>query len=149
MGALLMSSYQPSSHHHYRAPRTCPVCSERLRVTQLGCDACGTGLSGDFEQCEFCALDAADRDVLRVFLASRGNIRELERHLSVSYPTARARFDELVRKLGLVTRPDAETPDPAPLSRPEPTPDPRLAALNALAAGELDVEQARRLLSTE
>jgi hypothetical protein len=109
------------------------VCGEQLRVTRLGCDACGTGISGDFEQCEFCALDAGDRDVLRVFLSSRGNIKELERHLGVSYPTARARFDDLLRKLGLAT--------PA-----APAPDPRLGTLQALADGELDVEQARRLI---
>jgi hypothetical protein len=125
-----------SPHQHHRAPRDCPVCSERLRVTRLGCDACGTGLSGNFEQCEFCALDAADRDVLRVFLASRGNIKELERHLGVSYPTARARFDDLIRKLGLTAA--------APLAPPPP--DPRLSTLQALADGELDVEQARRLI---
>jgi hypothetical protein len=125
-------------HRHHRAPRDCPVCSERLRVTRLGCDACGTGLSGDFEQCEFCALDAGDRDVLRVFLASRGNIKELERHLGVSYPTARARFDDLIRKLGL-TAPAAAPVAPAP-------PDPRLSTLQALAEGELDIEQARRLI---
>lgn len=109
------------------------MCSEQLRVTRLGCDACGTGITGDFEQCEFCALDAGDRDVLRVFLSSRGNIKELERHLGVSYPTARARFDDLLRKLGLAT--------PA-----APAPDPRLGTLRALADGELDVEQARRLI---
>ncbi len=100
-----------AAHQHYRAPRECPVCSERLRVTQLGCDACGTGLSGDFESCDFCALDAGDLDVLRVFLTSRGNIKELERHLGVSYPTARARYDDVVRKLGLTARPGGE-PEP-------------------------------------
>jgi len=129
---------QPS----YRAPRECPVCSERLRVTQLGCDACGTGISGDFEQCDFCALDAGDLDVLRVFLSSRGNIKELERHLGVSYPTARARFDDMVRKLGLTAKPGSE-----PDLEPEPEPDPRLATLRALADGELDLEQARRLIT--
>jgi hypothetical protein len=125
----------PRNHHH-RPPRACPVCDERLRITQLGCEACGTGISGDFEQCEFCALDRDDRDVLRVFLASRGNIKELERHLGVSYPTARARFDDLIRKLGLGTA----DPEPAPPV------DPRLATLRALADGELDVDQARRRL---
>jgi hypothetical protein len=128
-------------HQHYRAPRQCPVCSQRLQVTQLGCDACGTGLSGNFEQCDFCALEAGDLDVLRVFLTSRGNIKELERHLGVSYPTARARFDEMVRNLGLVAGPEAPVvPDSMAQT------DPRLATLNALANGELDVEQARRLI---
>jgi hypothetical protein len=128
------------AHRHYRPPRDCPVCAERLHVTQLGCDACGTGISGDFESCDFCALDSGELDVLRVFLASRGNMKDLERHLGVSYPTARARFDELVGKLGLAPRP---APDPAP------SPDPRLATLEALAEGRLDVEQARRLISGE
>jgi hypothetical protein len=128
-------------HQHYRAPRQCPVCSDRLQVTQLGCDACGTGLSGNFEQCDFCALEAGDLDVLRVFLTSRGNIKELERHLGVSYPTARARFDEMVRRLGLVAGPEVPVV-PEPMAQT----DPRLATLNALANGELDVEQARRLI---
>ena len=77
----------------YRAPQRCPVCAEELHVTQLGCDSCGTGISGHFRHCEFCALEESELDVLRVFLASRGNMKELERHLGVSYPTARARSD--------------------------------------------------------
>jgi hypothetical protein len=131
-----------ATHPQYRAPRQCPVCSERLQVTQLGCEACGTGISGGFEQCNFCALDAADLDVLRVFLISRGNIKELERHLGVSYPTARARFDEVVRRLGLSPGPETAGP-----GQPELAPDPRLATLNALASGELDVEQAHRMIA--
>lgn len=127
-------------HRHHRSPRDCPVCGDRLRVTRLGCEACGTGLSGDFEPCEFCSLDSSDRDVLRVFLGSRGNIKELERHLGVSYPTARARFDDLIRKLGLTAPPTPPPPVP-----PE-SPDPRLTTLQALADGKLDVEQARRLI---
>ena len=108
------------------------MCREQLHVTQLGCEHCGTGITGDFAQCDFCALDARDLDVLKVFLTSRGNMKELERHLGVSYPTARARFDELLRKIGLG--------DVAP------PPDPRLTTLQALADGAMDVEQARRLL---
>jgi hypothetical protein len=119
-----------------RAPQECPVCRERLHVTQLGCDTCGTGITGEFETCEFCALDGRDLDVLRVFLASRGNMKDLERHLGVSYPTARGRFDEVVRKLGLG---DAGPPGPEPG-------DDRLSTLRALAEGRLDVEQARHML---
>ena len=84
----------------YRPPRDCPVCSSRLETTQLGCPHCGTGLVGHFAPCDFCGLDDADLDMLKVFLGSRGNMRDLERHLGVSYPTARARFDDLLRRLG-------------------------------------------------
>ena len=108
------------------APRSCPVCSEKLALTRLGCRSCGTELSGDFEQCEFCALGPDDRETLRVFLASRGNMREVEKHLEVSYPTARGRFDSLLAKLGIKT--DAR--------------DPKVAVLERLARGEIEVDDA-------
>ena len=47
--------------------------------------------------------------MLRVFLSSRGNLREVEKHLGVSYPTARLRFAELLEKLGLGETPEPET----------------------------------------
>jgi hypothetical protein len=104
------------------------VCGERLALTRLSCRSCGTEISGDFEACEFCALGADDRQVLRVFLASRGNMKELERHLGVSYPTARARFDQLLSRLGLASeRPSGAT---------------RVDLLERLARGEIDVEEA-------
>src|SRR5579872_3773103 len=92
-----------------RPPANCPVCSTRLATTRLTCPSCSTELSGAFTSCEFCVLTDEDRDVLRVFLASRGNMKELERHLGVSYPTARARFDALLAKIG-IERPAAPAP---------------------------------------
>jgi hypothetical protein len=62
-----------------RPPSNCPVCSSRLALTRLSCPSCETELSGAFAQCEFCVLSDEERDVLRVFLASRGNMKELER----------------------------------------------------------------------
>jgi hypothetical protein len=141
----------------YRPPRDCPVCSSRLETTQLGCPSCGTGLSGHFAPCEFCGLDAGDLTMLRVFLSSRGNMRDLERHLGVSYPTARARFDDLLRRLGLIGGNGSAGPDAAvrtapstsasassstPISEAE-----RLATLRALAEGRLDVDAARGRLT--
>jgi hypothetical protein len=116
----------------------------------LGCPSCGTGLTGHFAPCEFCGLDDGDLTMLRVFLASRGNMRDLERHLGVSYPTARARFDDLLRRLGLIGSNGSTAADVAsssasvsasgaePVSEAE-----RLATLQALAEGRLDVDSAR------
>lgn len=109
------------------APRACPVCGERLALTRLGCPECETELSGAFEACEFCSLEGDDRQMLLVFLKSRGNMKELERHLGVSYPTARARFDRLLTTLGLETT--DEPPD-------------RLDLLESLARGDIDVGEA-------
>lgn len=87
--------------HLHRAPADCPVCGEHLAVSRLGCPGCGTELVGSFAPCPYCALSDADLDLLRVFLTSRGNLKEVEKHLGVSYPTARARFNELLERLGL------------------------------------------------
>src|SRR6266568_3992354 len=86
-------SVNPNDHQHQerRPPHNCPVCGETLALTRLGCQACGTELSGLFTTCEFCALTPDERSLLRVFLTSRGNMKDLERHLGVSYPTARLR----------------------------------------------------------
>lgn len=113
-----------------RPPRDCPVCGTGLTITRLGCESCGTELSGSFATCEFCGLGDDDRALLRTFLSSRGNMKALERHLGVSYPTARARVDALLAKLDIATD-----------ERPAP-----IEVLNALAAGEIDVEEAAERL---
>jgi hypothetical protein len=112
------------------APRSCPVCGDTL--TRLSCPACDTEISGSFQSCEFCVLGPEDRDVLRVFLASRGNMKDLERHLGVSYPTARARFDGLLAKLGI--------------ERPAP-PSTRVELLEQVARGEIGIDEAMARLN--
>jgi hypothetical protein len=119
----------------HRAPTDCPVCGEQLSVTRLGCGSCGTELAGVFAPCQFCALDDKDTELLRVFLSSRGNLREVEKHLSVSYPTARARFAELLQKLGLGATPEqAQT-----LTREQ--------VLSEVAAGALSPAEAQAVLA--
>ena len=121
----------------HRAPSTCPVCGHGLALTRLGCTGCGTELGGVFRSCEFCALDGAELETLRVFLASRGNLREVERHLGVSYPTARLRFTQILVKLGLAE------PDPVTEPAPVRTRDELLADV---AAGRLTPAEAAELL---
>lgn len=128
-----------SSHRH--APRDCPVCGDRLALTRLSCEDCGTELSGVFGACDFCALGDEDRQILRVFLSSRGNMKDVERYLGVSYPTARSRFDTLLGRLGINPAGDDEPPAPRPRD-----PD-RVAVLERLARGELDVDAATDLIS--
>jgi hypothetical protein len=73
--------------------------------------------------------------MLRVFLSSRGNLREVEKYLGVSYPTARLRFAELLAKLGLG---EAAEPEAA-LTRDQ--------ILSEVASGALTPAEAQELIS--
>ena len=49
---------------------------------------------------EFALLPKEHLDFLRLFVKTRGNLKEVERILGVSYPTVRARLDALLKALG-------------------------------------------------
>ena len=118
-----------------RAPRSCPVCSHELVITGCGCPECGTGISGAFRMSPYDALSDDELEMLRVFLVSRGNMRELEKHLGVSYPTTRQRFADLLARLGLE--------DPAAATKAVD----RDALLADVAAGRITVDEAEKLLT--
>jgi hypothetical protein len=80
---------------------TCPICAEELAVTRLHCSHCGTTLDGDFSVGRFGRLSREQLALLERFLRSRGNLRDMERELGISYPTVRNRVEALVRALGL------------------------------------------------
>lgn len=126
----------------HRPPRSCPVCEHELVVTGLGCPDCGTGISGAFATSPYDALTPAELEMLRVFLVSRGNMRDLERHLGVSYPTTRQRFADLLVRLGFEEPTGAVSADAA--SDTDTDTD---AVLADLAAGRIGVAEAERLLA--
>jgi hypothetical protein len=80
---------------------TCPVCSGELTITRLHCRSCGTALEGEFGVGRFGRLNRDQMSLLESFLRARGNLKEMERELGISYPTVRGRVDALVRALGL------------------------------------------------
>jgi hypothetical protein len=61
-------------------------------------------------------------------------MKDLERHLGVSYPTARARFDTLLTKLGIERGP--VTPSAS-----------RLELMEQVARGEIDIDEAMKRLA--
>jgi hypothetical protein len=117
----------------------CPVCAGDLSVTRLRCRSCGTSLEGDFSVGRFARLDRDQMALLESFLRSRGNLKDMERELGISYPTVRNRVDALVRALGL------GDPVVAPADESDVVPSPsetRQAILERLARGEMTAEAA-------
>ena len=116
---------------------TCPICGGELAVTRLHCRSCATTLEGDFNVGRFARLSREQFALLESFLRSKGNLKEMERELGISYPTVRARVDALLRALGLAD--DAAVED----EPREPTPGGAAGAF-AAATAALDVAAARR-----
>jgi hypothetical protein len=118
---------------------TCPICSSELAVTRLHCASCGTTLEGDFSVGRFGRLNRDQVVLLESFLRSRGNLREMERELGISYPTVRSRVEALVRALGFGPRPDD---DDEPGAAQVTAPGTRDEILQALARHEMSAEDA-------
>lgn len=93
---------------------TCPVCEHELAVTRLHCDECGTTLEGTFSVGRFGRLNREQLSLLESFLRARGNLREMERELGLSYPTIRGRVEALVRALSLGGATSAPDPTDEP-----------------------------------
>jgi hypothetical protein len=127
----------PTGAPVHQQPRSCPTCNGALTVRVVACESCGTEVHGQFRRCEFCGLDDDERRLLRVFLAARGNAKEIERYLGVSYPTARARIDGLI---AAVDASDSQHQDTDRAGK-------RREVLDRVAAGDLEVGEALALLS--
>ena len=130
---------------------TCPVCSNELAVTRLHCRSCGTTLEGDFSVGRFGRLNRDQLVLLESFLRSRGNLREMERELGISYPTVRSRVEALVRALGFGPRADAEDLDtaaPETAAAEATTGRTREEILQALARHDISADDAAAAIRT-
>ncbi len=117
----------------YRAPQQCPTCGQSLEIRELACPACATVVRGRWSTSPFSRLSPDQQAFLALFVRSRGNLSEVERALGVSYPTVRAKLEEVIAAL--------EEPEPAP--RPQAT---RSEILERVARGELSPAEALALL---
>ncbi len=132
---------------------TCPVCQSELSITRLHCRSCGTSIEGDFSVGRFGRLSREQMTLLESFLRSRGNLKEMERELGISYPTVRGRVEALVRALGLAEGEPAKDVDlltedieEEPV---EHAPVDRREILERLARREISAEEAAAALRGE
>ena len=107
-------------------PNNCPVCGGTYVVTQLQCDGCKSKLEGQFGTGKLSSLNGDQMAFVEVFLSCRGNIKEVEKALGISYPTVRSRLDDVLETMGYPVRRKDDKAD----------------VLEALSRGEISVEDA-------
>ncbi len=114
----------------------CPVCDNNLRIRKLKCSNCQTEINGKFRLDKFSNLTENQLKFVEVFIKCRGNIKEVEREMGISYPTVRNKLDEIITGLGynLKTSPEDSTAEK------------RKEILNMLEKGEINPEQAVKMI---
>ncbi len=115
----------------------CPVCGSATEVTRISCNTCDTTIEGHFHLCKFCKLTAEQKAFIDVFIKCRGNIKEVEKELGVSYPTVKNRLEDVAGALGYKGEPE-------PVNAGK-----RKDVLDKLNSGEISVDEALNLLKEQ
>lgn len=113
----------------YRLIGRCPVCGDRMQVKRLQCERCHSALEGSFAPCRLCQLTQEQQEFVEVFLVNRGNIKDVERALGISYPTVRNRLEAVIEALGYKVERTSAVPN-------------RREVLAALESGEITAQEA-------
>lgn len=120
----------------------CISCGGQLEIRELHCRECDITIRGRFPmegRGPFARLTDDQLAFLHLFVTSRGNMSDVERSLGVSYPTVRAKLDDLIAALEPGEGPP-ESVKAAALSRDE--------VMARVSNGELSVDEAMELLSS-
>jgi hypothetical protein len=117
----------------YKVLAKCPVCSANLKITRLACRKCNTIIENEFDLPVLLSLSDEELSFVEVFLKCRGNIKDVEKELGISYPTVRAKLDEVITSLGYSVVRTKTVPNNE--------------VLDMLEKGEISAEQAIKMLN--
>lgn len=109
----------------------CPCCGSEMVITRYTCTNCDTEVTGNFFGDKFSRLTEDELNFIEVFVLNRGNIKDVEKALSVSYPTVRNKLDQVIEALGHKVSRESS----------------RIEILSMLNDGQLTAEEATKLLN--
>ena len=125
----------------YPMPGNCPVCGETLSVRRLHCSNCDTAIEGHFSLGRLSHLTNEQIQFVVTFIRCEGKIKRVEKELGISYPTVRARLEEIIRAMGFAVISDlVEQGDIL-------SDEDRRAILDQLDKGEITSEEALAMLN--
>ncbi len=118
-----------------RILQECPMCNGTLQVRELYCPRCRIRIQGDFEppQSRLLSLSRKELEFVELFVRLRGNIKEVEKALGVSYPTVRGMLDGVIKNLGYTVGKQM-------------SPEKRMEIIEKISRGELSADRAAELL---
>lgn len=130
-------------------PPTCPFCEGEILVQSFQCRQCdvtvngrfNTGASAEFDEAQlpvlrrFARLSAEQLQLLEGFIRNEGKLNRLQEEVGLSYPTLRARLDEMIRDLGFPPREEEKSSSVD-----------RRQVLGDLQEGKISADEAIRLL---
>lgn len=134
-------------------PTSCPICDGDIFVGSFQCRQCDATVSGRFalgtssefadEKLpilrRFARLSDEQLQLLDAFVRNEGKLKYLQEEMGISYPTLRARLDEMTRDLGYTPRGEEEKGAESPAVD-------RSKVLLQLKEGAISAEEAVRLL---
>ena len=130
---IAKSFEREKSHMHPLITRD-PVSGGEMIVTRLECPDSGIIIEGQFGLGWIGRLTREQLDFVELLVKYRGNVQKLAVEMNVAYNTARSRLDEIVTALGGAPENDGRLD--------------RRVVLDRLAAKEISVEEAMRLLKS-
>ena len=80
-------------------PCICPSCQSQLKVKSLRCDNCQTEVSGLYELPVLARLSPDDQQFILQFVKCSGSLKDMAKHLNLSYPTVRNLLDDIIERL--------------------------------------------------
>ncbi len=115
----------------------CPTCGSEMIISELTCTTCDTVVRSRYSPCPFCRLAPEDLAFMLLFVRSRGNVKDMERELGVSYWTIRGRLNEVIASMGLeATGPDDGSGDGSAPAEGETPATPAVPTKGAGSAGK-------------
>ena len=87
-----------------KIPIQCPSCSGQLQVRSLECPSCHTKVEGLFSLPLLTSLGEEDQQFIIEFVKSSGSLKEMSRHLKLSYPSVRNKLDDLIDHMNKLQR---------------------------------------------
>ncbi|MBD3335309.1 MAG: DUF2089 family protein [Candidatus Eisenbacteria bacterium] len=106
----------------------CPDCRQPMRISRTACPECGVQVEAEFEISALARLPLEDQVFVVAFLRHHGSIKKMEQLFGISYPTVKNRLNAIIRRL----------------DESFAAPTPNVLVLEALARGEITVDEALR-----